>query len=168
MSETLEEWIKQISEIVGQIFAAKGRVAPIFHIIINDAAFLMPVEMSDKEATFAVARAVIQQSGASRYLFISEAWMHTAPSDISKAELRRMQRDGLERHPDRREVVNYQAEDRDGGGASAHQFILRPEVCRPTLSPLHFNEMTPGQSRGRMANMFGEKTRIVDDNGANK
>ena len=70
--------------------------------------------------------------------------------------------------PDRREVVNYQAEDRDGGGASAHQFILRPEVCRPTLSPLHFNEMTPGQSRGRMANMFGEKTRIVDDNGANK
>ena len=160
--EAMEGLIKRLSTVAEKSFNEFGALPPVFCCVTGDGQpFMLPAIGDDKEQSFAIARAVIQRTGVVLYVFISEAWVGTFGPDISKAELREIDRRGLKDHPDRREVVVYNAEDREGNAVSAQQLILRPEVSKPVLSPLQFVEVAPGKSRGRGANMFGERTSII-------
>src|ERR1700674_1763665 len=159
----MEGLIMRLSKVAKKNFNEHGALPPVFCCITGDGRpFMLPAMMgADKEQSFAVARAVIQQLGVVLYVFVSEAWVGMFAADISNAELREIDRHGLKDHPDRREAIVYNAEDREGNAVSAQQFILRPEVSKPVLSPLQFVELAPGQSRGRGANMFGKRTSIA-------
>jgi hypothetical protein len=155
----LKEWVAAVSKPIDSIFATAGQVMAMMHIINgNGDNVIVPVFMNDKDRAFGIMREALRLTKASRYVFISEGWILEAPADRLGPELERINQLGLEHHNDRREVVLYQAEDRGGETVSAHQFILRPETGKPTLSPLHFSDVT--ESHGRGANLFGKPTEL--------
>jgi hypothetical protein len=88
-----------------------------------------------------------------RYVFIDEAWqLETTITDRDKID--RIHRRGIRNHPDRREILMYQAED-ETGSVTAHRVITRPPNRKPQLGPLEF--FRSQQSEGRLVGMLPVK-----------
>ena len=127
----------------------------MYHAIAGDKVFIIPSLHPDKANAVALVKVLFAKHKVDRYVFMDEAWILEAHDRIpSREEMQRIQREGLEHHPDRREILMFSAEDRRGNRLMAHRFILRPERGKAKLSPLKVIDWTEGETKGRMVGLL--------------
>ena len=162
MQASLKQLIKSASEHAEAIFQNTGEFLPMWHAVTanREAIFLMcPEFLEDKDIGVALIRKAFELNDVERYVFISEAWLiDTTKDNYDEARIRRALREGLEHDPDRREVIAFSAENRDGEAQTARRYILRPEHGKPTLAPLMLDEMSRiTESSGRMVGLLNKR-----------
>jgi hypothetical protein len=106
----------------------------------------------DKDTSVAMVRALFVIRKVVRYVFIDEAWLLEAKGGLDPADLLRAARKGISGHPDRREVLLLNAEDRHGGHIMGRRYILRPEHGKPKLSPMTI--LGHDETAGRMVGLL--------------
>jgi hypothetical protein len=140
-------------------FRRTGVFYPMYHAIQADGQqLILPAMDEDKDVGVALIKAAFMLNDVDRYVFIDEAWILDHRKDgreISDAEMERINRYGLEHHPDRREVLMFAAENRKGEMQTATRFILRPESGKAKLAPLRMDDMKRiSGSEGRMVGLL--------------
>jgi hypothetical protein len=130
----------------------------MYHAIkANGETLILTPQMDDKDISVAMVKAWFALNDIDRYVFIDEAWIVDSTQSGVNIDIEKVRRYGVRNHPDRREVLMFSAENRKGEMRMAKQFILRPEVGRPTLSPLTFDEFDA--SEGRMVGLLNVEKR---------
>jgi hypothetical protein len=149
----LKELITFASAQAETIFRRTGELLPMWHCIkSNGEQLIVPSPCEDKDMAVGLIKALMELEDVETYVFMSEAWIleRAQGDDIAMAD-----RYGLSGHPDRREVIMFAAENRNGEEQTARRYILRPEHGKAKLSPLVLDDMTQiGQSSGRMVGML--------------
>ena len=149
------KWLVEFSsEQAEKIFRQTGQLLPMYHAILPDGHHqVIPAPDTDKDVAVALIKAAFELMNVDTYIFMSEAWMLIAPNETP--DLAKIARRGLEHHPDRREIIMFQAENRRGERQSASRFILRPEHGKARLAPLKMDDMSKfGKSEGRMVGLL--------------
>jgi hypothetical protein len=98
-------------------------------------------------------RSLLHVLGAIRYVFINEAWVVELKAD-ELAEVERLNRDGVNTHPRRVEIVMFSGEDQ-GGELLGRRRIERPFNGKPYLGPLELEEFS--SSEGRLVGMLPQR-----------
>jgi hypothetical protein len=137
-----------------KLFRRQRVIYPMYHCIkSNGDNVILNAMDADKDLSVAMTKAWMQLNDVERYVFIDEAWiLDNRKGDLPEIDIERARREGLSNHPDRREIVMFAAENRQSM-QTARRFILRPEVGRPTLSPLIIDDI-PDHSEGRMVGLL--------------
>jgi hypothetical protein len=142
----LEDFFANAAENAMRIFGESGEILPMWHVVDgNDEHVLIATPWSsdeEKDITQRGLRMMFQAKHVKRLAFICEAWIATVNTMTEAKEGPRPSE-----HPDRREVLIINAEDRWGNVLSGNFFILRPERGPATLSPLHMNDYDAMQGR---------------------
>jgi hypothetical protein len=139
--------IDDAAEIAQREFAERGEVNPMWIADTATGERLMIPGLLPNELMVVALRAIFRDSNVVRYVTIQEAWM----AKLSSEEMATF--DGpVREHPDRREVIFFHAEDKQGC-VFARYFILRPEHGKPTLSPLQYQGVPDG-SDGRLTGLL--------------
>ena len=134
-----------------RIFEDSGEVLPMWHVVDGngDNLLLATPWTSDEEKRDIIVklRELFRLRKVKRLVFMVEAWIAAVRAD-SEGETPRPSE-----HPDRREVIIINAEDRDGSNLYGMYYILRPEHGPPTLSPLKLQayDKTAGHMVGMLS-----------------
>jgi hypothetical protein len=152
----LKSLIEFASKNTDKIFRRQGVIYPMYHAIkTSGETVILTPQMDDKDIGVAMVKAWFALNDIDRYVFIDEAWiLDDRRGQLGGIDIEKARREGLRNHPDRREVVMFSAENRRGQMQTAARFILRPEIGRPTLSPLKIDDMTDVESTGRMVGLL--------------
>ena len=155
----LKTLIEFASTQAEKLFRKQGGVIyPLYHCIKpnGESAILSPPGVGDKNLDVAMVKAWMQINDISTVCFMDEAYILDTRKNSGGPEIdmERVNREGIRNHPDRREVVMFSAENRDGEMLTARRFILRPEIGRPTLAPLVIDDMAELKSSGRMVGLL--------------
>lgn len=155
MTNTLREFITETDKKACEVFAITGEIEPVWHAITEYGEHkIMPGPSVDKDTAALLMRAYFAIYKVVRYVFINEAWTMWLPTDRLD-EIPEIAEHGLADHPERIEVLMYQAED-ETGLLTAHRNIIRPgHGKRPTLGPLEF--VNAAQSEGRFVGMLPQR-----------
>jgi hypothetical protein len=156
----LKSLIEFASTQAEKIFRKTGVLYPMYHAIssIGETKILTP-KLDDKDLAVAMVKAWFEIENIDRYCFIDEAWiLDDRKGNLPPQDWARIRREGLSNHPDRREVIMFSAENRRGEMQTATRFILRPEIGKPSLSPLKIDDMTDVESEGRMVGLLNWET----------
>jgi len=145
-TKSLRELIEWASEQIGQRFKHVGRIYCMWHAETETETLIITAEAPNKDAAAAALTTLFRKQGVVRYLFIDEAWTMEYDAGIAPDELQRIQRDGVSRHPNRREIVMIYAEDKDGV-QQATRDIIRPAKGKARLGPLTFADYTGFEGR---------------------
>jgi hypothetical protein len=136
------------------IFAVTGIVYPMWHTVTAAGDHkIINSPPGDKDTAALLIRAYFELHDVVRYVFVDEAWTLMVPTSRYSEMPDIMQR-GLSDHPERVEVVMYQAEDASGA-VTAHRNIIRPKTGKARLGPLHF--FRSKQSEGRFVGMLPQR-----------
>jgi hypothetical protein len=135
-------------------FAEHGVILPMWHLVRDDGrGVVLPSPHPDKDVAVRMARTVFQRLNIVRYIFVDEAWqVELALDDV--AGLDRVQRDGAETHPRRREIVMFTCED-EFGQLLGMRSIERPADAKPYLGPLDVEQ--PLESEGRFVGLLPQR-----------
>jgi hypothetical protein len=118
-----------------RVFHEMGNVSPIWHAVPaqGDHLLIATPWRSDDEKRIAMEflRDKFKELNVQRFVCVVEAWAVMGRNIDTVSGVRPSE------HPDRREVVRVQAEDRDGSVLSGQYYILRPEHGPATLSQFH-------------------------------
>jgi hypothetical protein len=152
MSEQqLRALIESASDFCEGAMRLHGNVAPIWHMITKDGEEIIELQPSmDKDTAAVLMRALMEIREVVRYVYFTEAWMVVLSRGNPDAKVDELA--SLSEHPDRVEVVTFQAEDSYNGMLSGHREIIRPKGGKPYLGPLTI--LPPMESRGRMVGML--------------
>jgi hypothetical protein len=133
---TLRTLFKVGRDNAARIFHEMGSVSPIWHAVPAQGDHLLiatPWRSDDeKEIAMEFLRDKFKEMNVQRFVCVVEAWAVMGRSLASVVSGVRPSE-----HPDRREVIRVQAEDRDGSVLSGQYYILRPERGPATLSQFH-------------------------------
>jgi hypothetical protein len=137
----LQDFFAIAAENTACMFRKNGGVLAMWHAVDgNDEHILIATPWNnddEKDIASGALRQMFRAKKVKRFAFICEAWT----AEVSTmAEVREGPRPS--EHPDRREVLMINAEDREGNSLSGFFYILRPEHGEATLSPLHMNDYT--------------------------
>lgn len=155
MKIDLKALIRLASSNADAIFGMTGQILPMYHAVSGEGEhMIIPQPDPDKDIAAAMIRELFAERDIIYYVFLSEAWLLDTTKDMPQPDLGKIVAEGLEHHPDRREVVAFSAESRDGGSQTARRYILRPEHGRATLSPLLMDDMKGRTSSGRMVGLI--------------
>jgi hypothetical protein len=152
--KTLKALIEFASQKSEDIFRKTGGLLPMYHAICEDKShrIILQPDTDTKDEAVEIVKAAFAMLRVDRYCFMSEAWLLVG--DPVKVDLAKIEREGLEWHPDRREVVSFLAENRRGERLTGCRFILRPEHGKATLSPLRLDKMENLTTEGRMVGLL--------------
>jgi hypothetical protein len=155
----LKSLIEFASAQAEKIFRKTGVLYPMYHVIrTNGENLIMLPPPGDKDQSVALMKAwLVLEGDIEMILFMDEAWR----LDISQGGPEpdeKVMREGLRHHPDRREVVWFAAENRQGEILTGARFILRPEHGKATLSPLRIDTEISNSS-GRMVGLLNPEKR---------
>ena len=160
---TLREFVEKASRNIEPIFAARGQVLPMYHIVIGTEEIVMPAPPTDKETAVHIMKVLFEKSGAHRYVFIDEAWLATevAPPGQTIDDMRKRMKTMTppSERPDRKEVVIFMAEDETEGYFTAQREITRDADGKGTLGPLVCDKQ-PDVMMGRMTGLLPAKGRM--------
>jgi len=149
----LQDFFACAAERAKAIFEATGEVLPMWHAVPaqgQDLVIATPWSDDDeKEATAQAIRQIFDRAQVKRFAFISEAWVASMRPGTSLEEANHTR---ASQHPDRREVLMINAEDRWGNAISGCFYILRPEHGPAKLSPLQMSDYDT--TKGRFAGML--------------
>jgi hypothetical protein len=154
---SLRSLIEFASAQAEKLFRRQGSLLPMYHAIkTSGETVILPMPDPDKDVGVAMIKAWFLLNDIDRYVFMDEAWiLDTRPSGgTPEIDMEKIAREGLRKHPDRRECVHFSAENRRGEIMTGIRFILRPEHGKATLSPLRVEDMTGGTSEGRMVGLL--------------
>lgn len=150
--DRLHALITTADKIASVLFVSTGSFRATWHSVTDTGEHrIVPSPMADKEMSVRLMRAYFRVHRVVRYVFIDEAWSVMVPPDTSKAEISNLMRQGLSEHPDRVEMLMYQAEDQRGE-LTGHRVITRPSGTWPRLGPLEV--WRPQSSEGRMVGLL--------------
>jgi len=159
----LKEFVTFASEQAEKIFRKTGEVLPLYHAIDAEGEHLiLSAPPGDPDISVAMTKAWLALNNIDRVCFMNEGWIlyRVDGPEITPGEMDRIRREGLRNHPDRREVVLFNAENKAGEMQSAHRFIMRPEHGKASLSPLVINDMSRlGPGEGRMIGLLNWEKR---------
>ncbi len=152
---TLREMIEGLSRSTEQLFELRGHVTPHWIYTNRDGAMsFVAAPPTNKDDAATIMRALFELEGATRCVFIDEAWQVTARGEGAQAAVTAAaNRGSLEHYPGRKEVVIFQAEDTAEGEFTAHRDIIREPGKKPRLGPLVIEERWT-QSEGRLVGML--------------
>ena len=148
-NQKLQELFDLAAKNAARLFQESGEVLPMWHAVMgNDEHTLISTPWRDdteKDIAMDMLRRFFREAKVKRYVFIVEAWIAHVQTQREVTEGPRPSE-----HPDRREVLMINAEDRSGESIIGQYFILRPEHGPPTLSPLKVQpyEHTAGRMVG--------------------
>jgi hypothetical protein len=152
---SLRELFEVACTNAARIFHQDGAVSPIWHAIPahGDEHLLIATPWNsdnERDAAMDALRDMFKHYNVQRFVCVVEAWcvMGRDPSTLLD------KRPSV--HPDRREVIRVQAEDRNGDVLSGQYYILRPEHGPATLSPFHEDPSGAIELGGRMAGLLRE------------
>lgn len=150
---TLESIFDHGKDAAKHLFDMQCKINPMWIIETkNGQRVPMMVEMNENKDEVAKAiKKALKKLKAVRYVSILEAWaIETKDHKIPESLLLGAP---VSQHPDRREVVIVQAEDKVEGSMSGMFYILRPETGKPRLSGFKENPRTERQE-GRFVNLL--------------
>jgi len=157
---TLDQIMAHAAKTARDSFRDRGYVVPMWagHTASGELIMIMPDKFTtgeQKQIAVDKVRAIFKEKGVVMFAFMTEAWMIDS-AQSSQAIVARAWFSGksLEHHPDRREAIYIQAEDKERC-IIGHYFILRPEHGKPTLSPFRKGGSLDGV--GRMFGLLREK-----------
>ena len=141
-----------------KLFTKTGLLLPMYDALKanGERIVIAQPDKVSKDIGVALIKAHFALEGVVAYVFMSEAWVLRTTVDRDP-DIEHIARNGLEHHPDRREVIMFQAEDTNGGSQTAYRYILRPEHRKAVLAPLHMDDMTGVESEGRMVGLLLRK-----------
>ena len=145
VDETRTATLRQLVEVIDHaaiaIFKAKGQLLPKWHMVDREGNHIVkPANMTNKDVDLAVMKVFFAFADIVAVVLMSEAWAVDARERvISDAEREKMDREGLEHHPGRIEIIMYRAEDEEGA-LLAQRLIMRSPSGKPKLGPLEFPE----------------------------
>jgi hypothetical protein len=155
----LRDLISFASAQTEKIFRKVGALHPMYHCIkANGETVILNPPPGDKDMSVALVVAWMQLNDVDTYVFFDEAWIVDDRRGQVGLDIKKVQREGIRNHPDRREIVMFSAENRRGEMLTAKRFILRPETSRPTLAPLEFDPKFD-HSEGRMVGLLQRGTK---------
>ena len=150
----LKSMIEFASAQAEKIFRKTGALYPMYHAIKRngDTVILTP-DMGDKDIAVAMMTAWLVLNEIDRYVFIDEAWIVDGTAsgvalDVEEGAARRR----AQTIRTCREIVMFAAENLRGERMTGKRFILRPEIGKPKLSPLTFDDFD--NSTGRMVGLL--------------
>lgn len=137
----LRAFITETDRKIVAIFNATGVIHPMWHSVnaAGEHRVIAAPPTPDKDVAAALMRCYFELENVVRYVFVDEAWTIYLPIERDN-ELPEIMQRGLAEHPDRIEVLMYQAESDDGAMVAAHRTILRRPHGKPRLGPLEFIE----------------------------
>ena len=152
---TLEMLIKFANKQAEKLFRVQQQLLPMYHAVTASGQQLVFNSPSrDKDEAVRLIKAEFVARDVLFYVFMDEAWwLGARGAEYRKLDMNAINRDGLQYHPDRREIVMFSAEHRNGEMLMAHRYILRPEHGKATLSPLGKIESFD-HSAGRMVGLL--------------
>lgn len=142
------------SKNIEKIFKKTHAIYPMYHAITarGDSVVLQPPP-GDKDMSVAMVKAWLVLNDIETVVFFDEAWILDDRHGHIGLDMEKIRRVGISNHPDRREVIMISAENRRGEMLTAKHFILRPEIGKPSLSPLVIDEIFD-HSEGRMVGLL--------------
>lgn len=157
MKMQLKDLIEFASAQAEKIFRSSGKLLPMYHAFkSNGEQLVFNSPPGNKDVSVGIVKIIFEKEDVESYVFMSEAWMVSTTPD-HEPDLEAMMRRGLEYHPERREVIAFSAEDREGNAQTAFRFILRPEHGKARLTKLALDDMTNRESAGRMVGLLREE-----------
>jgi hypothetical protein len=116
--------------------------------------------LESKDLAIALMKAMFECFHVVRYVHFTEAWTLDYRGEkarkITSEDLRKIKQEGLSQHPDRVEVVMFQAEDNEAGLITGHRPIIRPNGKKPYLGPIEY--LSEGmESEGRLVGLLPRK-----------
>ena len=150
----LKSMIEFASAQAEKLFRLQGVIYPLYHCIKSNGENAVLNQMDrDKDTSVAMMKAWMHLNDIDRYVFFDEAWIVDDRHGQIGLDMEKVRRVGISEHPDRREVVMFSAENRQGEQMMARRFILRPEIGKPRLAPLQIDEKFD-HSEGRMVGLL--------------
>jgi hypothetical protein len=150
----LKSLIEFASKQAEKLFRLQGNLYPLYHCIkANGDTVILNRMDEDKDLSVAMMIAWMHLNDVDRYCYMDEAWIVDDRRGQLGLDIEKVRREGVKNHPDRREIVMFSAENRRGEQLTAKRFILRPEIGKPTLSPLEIDEPFD-HSEGRMVGLL--------------
>ena len=153
---TLEEIFNHGIEAAQLLFKKQGAVMPMWIAETADGmSFPIIAKMPDKDGRDELAadlKSFFKNHNVVRYVSILESWCVEVKSNGGIPRSVQLGA-SVSEHPDRREIVAIQAEEKNKDGLSGVFYILRPEHGEATLSPF---KMSPSdaQAQGRFVGLL--------------
>lgn len=147
---TLDRMLEYADQFIAKRFKDVGRIYPMFHAENETEAFVIRTMLENKDAVAEILTKFFAEKNVQRFVFIDEAWfldIDQKGGKFSQAELDKIMREGLKDHPDRREVIQFHAQDANVMHIWTRE-IIRPAKGKAKLAPLKKNEEW-NQSEGR-------------------
>jgi hypothetical protein len=156
----LKSMIEFASGRAERLFRQQGVIHPMYHAIKSSGqSMIIPALNPNKDASVAMTKVLFALEDIDRYVFLDEAWIVDDRRGQIGIDIEKANREGISRHPDRREIVMFMAENRRGEMMMASRFILRPERGKASLAPLKITDTTEGKSEGRMVGLLNWEKR---------
>jgi hypothetical protein len=154
MSDVLRRLIEKASDAAERTFLSTGSFPPMWHMMTAEGDDLfIGATLADKNMAVALIKAMMILHNVVRYVFIDEAWLLDRSGAVDPAELKRLNRDGLEHHPERQEVLMFMAEDQSAGALTGRRAIIRAPGRKARLGPLIIDRDLLA-SEGRMVGLL--------------
>jgi hypothetical protein len=153
---SLRDFVTAVSRTAEKIFYKHGGLGPMWHYLDRDGTYhVHKAPNADKDTSTAIMRALLELVGATRCLFVDEAWIvATKASDpdyetfIEEAKVK-----GVSDHPRRQEVIMFAAEDQREGFLMARCSIERLSSGKVKIGPLIIDERFDNME-GRLVGML--------------
>lgn len=154
----LEKMMEDTDKKFGNIFNdIEGDIVPT--VVCEDSKgdlglIFLPVGREHLESSAAGVRDIFKDKDIVRYVLAIEAWTVKIPKDADPYAGPRPSR-----HPDRREVLMFQGEDKLTGQAMATQRQIHRDAggkCLGDLETLYNSKDNIGEHWGKFSNMFGQ------------
>jgi len=163
-SDPLLELIELASVAAEKLFRKDGEVHPLWHMVKGDGTHVVSgAPTANKNDAVAIMRVAFHLFDVVRYVFVDEAWMVSAygSENVAKTSEYVRSHTGISEHPDRREVIIFSAEDRDGRQVIAQREIIRGKG-KPRLGPLviiinPLRDKPGGITEGRMVGLLSPR-----------
>jgi hypothetical protein len=112
----------------------------MFHAENTEDVFLINTLLENKDAVAEMLTKFFAEKNVQRFVFIDEAWfLDIEHKNVSQAEIDKIMQQGISKHPDRREVLQFHAQDAKMMHLWTRE-IIRPAKGKAKLGPLKKNE----------------------------
>lgn len=152
---TLEEIFDHGKEAAKHLFDMQGEIHPMWIVETKNneiVPIMVPMIDGHKDEVSLAIKKALKKLKAVRYVSMVEAWMLDIAKDKKVPESIR-KGGSVSSHPDRREIVAINAEDKTEGSMSGMFYILRPEIGKPRLSNFKENPRST-QEEGRFVGLL--------------
>jgi hypothetical protein len=153
----LKQFVEHAADEAAKLFLANGILRPMYHAVDgagNEHVFMAPP--GGKDRSVAYTRALLKVMDAQRVAYMDEAWVLDTRETDTAIDVEKIDREGVEAQPGRKEMLAISGEDQDEGLVMLTREIIR-DGDRVTLGPPVIE--TFDHSEGRMIGLLTPRGR---------